>query len=301
MIIIVHGGAGEDSKFIRKHKDEYEKELKAAVEAGYSKLLNGGTCTDAVEAAITYMEDCYLFNCGKGSALTASNDVEMDTSIMEGSKLKHGAAAIVKNVKNPIKLARKIMEEGDDVFLGSSGALEFAIEKGLELAPSAYFITEHQIEALEKAQKKDNNPKTPTKGKHGTVGAVAVDRFGNIAAGTSTGGTENSMESRIGDSPIIGVGCYANNKTCAVSTSGDGAYLIKNIIAYDVAACIEYKGYNLEQAVNFVINEKHKNSEGDIGLISINCQGEIGIAFNSERFHRAWKINDAEIEARIYK
>jgi beta-aspartyl-peptidase (threonine type) len=299
--IAIHGGAGPDSRFIRKHKKEYEEALKAAVENASAVLEGGGTAVDAVETAIRYMEDCFLFNCGKGAALTTCYTVEMDSSIMEGKYKKHGSVAIVKNVKNPITLARKVMEQGDDVFIAAGGALEFAIEKGLETAGAEYFITEHQVEALEKAKKKEPKDAATKKAKGGTVGAVALDKYGNLAAGTSTGGTENCRDNRIGDSPVIGTGSYANNLTCAVSSSGDGAELIQRVVAYDISACIEYKGMSVENACRHVINVKGKDCKGDMGVIALNTRGEFAVVFNSERMHRAWRLPDGKIEVKIYE
>jgi L-asparaginase / beta-aspartyl-peptidase len=299
--IAIHGGAGEDSKFIREHIEEYEQGLAEALQAGYEILERGGTALDAVEEAIKSMEDNPLFNAGKGAALTTSATVEMCASIMDGKTSRVGAAAIVKNVKNPIQLARVILEEDDEVYMGSDGAKKYAEDHKVQLMPDAYFITEHQYETLEEAKKKEGEKMQNIRRLHGTVGAVAVDKNGNVAAGTSTGGTENSREDRIGDSSMIGVGTFADNNSCAVSATGDGEYLIKGVIARDVAACVEYRRMNVKEALRYIIHEKNKDTKGDMGVIAVSPDGEIALEFNSERMHRAWKTANGPAVVKIYK
>lgn len=297
--IAVHGGAGPDSEFIRKHKNDYEKALKEAVTAGYSILEKGGTAMDAVEAAVNYMEDCPLFNAGKGAALTEMGKVEMCASIMNGENINSGAVAIVKNVRNPVSLARAVLEKTEHIYIGHDGATNFAREIGARLEPDYYFITDHMLEAVKK--KKKDEEQGQKKKSHGTVGAVACDKNGNIAAATSTGGTENSRDCRIGDSSMVGIGSYANNKTCAVSSTGDGEYCIRAVVCHDVSAVVEYKGLSIAEAARFVIHEKNKGIDGDMGIICVDAAANIAIEFNSDRMHRGWQSSDSPLEVRIYK
>lgn len=304
--IVVHGGAGPDSEYIKQNLDLYKKGLQEAADAGYKVLEDGGSSLDAVEASVNYLEDNPLFNAGRGSALNEKAKVEMDSSIMDGKTLKSGAVAIVKSVKNPVTLARAVMEKTKHIYLGDFGALEFAGKIGLQLRPDAYFITDHAFEqylesledgvnSLNAAGKYEVKKKT-----HGTVGAVAVDKEGNIAAATSTGGTENKVPGRIGDSSLIGVGSYANNKTCAVSGTGDGEYLMQHVIAFHVSALIEYKGLSLKEACHYLIKEKLKDVEGDMGIIAVDPQGNIAMEFKAKRMHRCWKTSDGEQGAETY-
>jgi beta-aspartyl-peptidase (threonine type) len=294
--IVIHGGAGPDSDFIHEHEEEYHQALREAVEIGYKILEKGGKALDAVEQTVRYLEDNPLFNAGRGSALTEFGHVEMCASIMEGKDRKSGAAAIVKNIKNPITLARTVMEKTNHVYMGNMGATLLAIEHKLEIMPEYYFMTQHQLDVLLEEHKKKGLPKI----RCGTVGAVACDKHGDIAAATSTGGTENSKEGRIGDSSMIGIGSYANNQTCAVSTTGDGEYSIRGVAAYDVSAVMEYKKLGIEEACRFVVHEKNKDIEGDMGIIAVDREGNMGISYNSERMHRAWKIEGEETETHIY-
>jgi L-asparaginase / beta-aspartyl-peptidase len=296
--IVIHGGAGGDSEFIREHEKEYHKALRDAAEAGYEVLEKEGSALDAVEEAIRFLEDCPLFNAGKGSALTEMGHAEMCASIMDGSNLNSGGVAIVRNVKNPISLARAVMEKTDHIYLGESGAMDFAREIDYEMMPDYYFVTEHQVEDLKKEREKDEKEKTR---KHGTVGASACDRKGNIAAGTSTGGLVNNKEGRIADASMVGVGSYANNKTCAVSCTGDGEYTIRGVAAHDVSAVMEYKGLDLQKACDFVIHEKNKDIDGDLGLIAVDREGNVAFSFNSERMHRAWRQEGDKAETGIYR
>lgn len=305
--IVLHGGAGPDSDFIKEHQDQYKKALQAAADAGYRVLEAGGHAVDAVEAAVNYMENDALFNCGRGSALNEKGEVEMGASIMNGETLKSGAAAIVKNVKNPVSLARAVMEKSKHIFLGDMGALEFAKKVELPLMPDAYFITDHaweqyasaaEEEATEPEQEGDKAVKKKT---HGTVGAVALDKKGNIAAGTSTGGTENKVPGRIADSAMVGVGTYANNKTCAISTTGDGEYHIVHVSAFHISALMEYKGFSLKQACHHFLHEKLKDVEGDMGLIAIDTEGNFSLEFNCDRMHRAWRTSDGASGVGIYE
>lgn len=303
LVIAVHGGAGPDSEFIKKHNKEYKKGIKDALTAGFHVLKDGGTSLDAVETAVKTFEDNPLFNAGRGSALNERAEVEMDASIMNGKNMKAGAVSIVKNVKNPVSLARAIMEKTKHIYLGDMGALDFARKLGMEVMPEAYFITDHAFEEYQKALQESSNTigeagdyqvKRKT---HGTVGAVAVDKEGNVAAATSTGGTENKVPGRIGDSSIIGIGCYANNKTCAVSSTGDGEVLIQNVIAFHISSLMQYKGLSLKKAAYYLLQQELKEVKGDIGFVAVDAKGNVAMEFNAERMHRGFKTADEEFVA----
>ena len=268
-------------------------------------LEEGRSAVDAVEAAIKTLEDNPLFNAGRGSALTEDASVEMCASIMSGFDLNCGAAAIVKNVRNPIRLARQIMENTKHIYLGSIGAAEFAKQMNLPMEPDAYFITEHQFAQYEKTRKEENdNEQQPAVGqlnkKHGTVGAVALDLKGNLAAGTSTGGLDFCKPGRIADSSMIGAGTYANNETCAVSTTGEGELHIQHVTAFHISALMEYKGMSLREACRYLIHEKCKNINGDMGLIAVDTKGNLVAEFNTPRMHRAMKSTTQSLIVEIY-
>jgi beta-aspartyl-peptidase (threonine type) len=305
--IMVHGGAGPDSKFIKENIEAYKQGLREAVNAGYAILQEGGTAVDAVEAAVNYLEDNEIFNAGRGSSLNENAEVEMDASIMDGRSMMCGGVAIVRNVKNPVTLARAIMEKSKHVYMGGAGALEFAQKQGLKLMPDAYFITNHAFEQYTEAMQEEANTLEEAgeyqlnKRAHGTVGAVALDKEGNVAAATSTGGLENKLAGRIADSSMTGIGSYANNKTCAVSCTGDGEYLVRNVIGFHVSALMKYKGLALNDACNYLMNEELKGVEGDIGFIAVDPSGNYSFEYNSERMHRAWKTSDGEEGAYIYR
>ncbi|MBB1286556.1 isoaspartyl peptidase/L-asparaginase [Flavisolibacter sp. BT320] len=306
IVIAVHGGAGPDSEFIKKHQNEYRKGLNDAMEAGYSILDNSGTALDAVEAAVKLLEDNPLFNAGRGSSLNEKAEVEMDAAIMNGKDRKCGAVSIVKNVKNPVSLARAIMEKTAHIYLGDMGALEFATKIGLTVMPEAYFITDHAFEQYKEALKEASNSMEDAgryqvkRKEHGTVGAVALDKEGNVAAATSTGGTENKVPGRIGDSSMIGVGCYANNSTCAVSTTGDGEVLIQNVVSYHLSCLIQYKKFSLRKASQYLLHQELKDERGDMGLIAVDAKGNISMEFNSERMHRGYMMEGKKYTG-IYK
>jgi L-asparaginase / beta-aspartyl-peptidase len=301
--IAVHGGAGPDSDFIKKHTKEYKRGLKDALAAGYKVLDEGGSAMDAVEAAVRSLEDNPLFNAGRGSSLNEKAEIEMDASIMNGKDMKSGAVSILKNVKNPVTLARAIMEKTKHIYLADMGALEFAQKIGLEVMPEAYFITDHAYEEYVKALKEASNSMQEAgeyqvkKKTHGTVGAVAVDKEGNVAAATSTGGTENKVPGRVGDSALTGVGSYANNKTCAVSSTGDGEVLIKHVMAFHISCLMQYKGLTLKKACQYLMHQELKEEEGDMGIIAVDPKGNIAIEFNSERMHRGFKTASEEYVA----
>lgn len=316
----IHGGAGTilKSEMSPEMEAAYRAKLQEAVLAGYNILKDGGSSLDAVEAAIRLLEDSPLFNAGKGSVLTSAGTVEMDASIMDGKTLKAGAVADIKHIKNPISLARLVMEQTTHVLLAGDGAEAFAKEKGLDFMPPDYFITDRRIKELERDKEKERKklqqqntkpkqtgragePVAPFEGKYGTVGAVALDKQGNLAAGTSTGGKTNKRVGRVGDSPIIGAGNYANNRTCAVSGTGDGEYFIRLLVAYDVSALMEYKGLSVEDAARTVVMEKLKGLGGGGGLIAIDRQGRITMPFNTAGMYRAYVAADGTAVVRLYQ
>ena len=297
--IAVHGGAGEDSAFIKNNKEAYEAGLKEAILEGYAILQKGGSALDAVTAAVISLENNILFNAGRGSAFNNAGQVEMDASIMNGADLKAGATAMVSNVKNPVVLAREIMTNTNHVFIAGKDADDFAKDRKLLLAEDSYFKTPHQQEEYLKTKAESIEAKLKKVIK-GTVGAVALDSAGNLASATSTGGTPGSLPGRIGDSCIIGAGCYANNKTCAVSGTGDGEFLITGVIAHSIATVVELKALPLQEACDYVVHQKNKDVQGDIGVISINQKGDVGISFNSERMHRAWIDLSGNLQCEIY-
>jgi len=303
--IAIHGGAGPDSDYIKQNTKEYKKGLQEAINEAYAMLEEGSSAVDVVEAAIKALEDNPLFNAGKGSALTENANVEMCASIMNGFDLKCGAAAIVKNVRNPIRLARQIMEKTKHIYLGSIGAAEFAKQLNLPMEPDAYFITEHQFSTYEQTRKKinDNGQQLAIEQldkKHGTVGAVALDLKGNLAAGTSTGGTDFCKPGRIADSSMIGAGTYANNETCAVSATGEGELHMQYVTAFHISALMEYKGLSLREACRYLIHEKCKHINGDMGLIGVDTKGNLVAEFNTPRMHRAMKSSTQELIVEIY-
>jgi beta-aspartyl-peptidase (threonine type) len=296
--IVIHGGAGPDSEYIKENIPGYESGLKEAAEAGQEVLINGGTAMDAVCAAVKSMEDNMLFNAGRGAALNHEGEIEMDSAVMSGSDLKAGGVAMVRQVKNPVLLARAVMENTSHILLAGYGALDFAKDVNAELMDDDYFVTPHQLDELAEARHETKEELLQKRVK-GTVGAVAFDRYGNVASATSTGGTSNSLPSRIGDSCLIGAGCYANNKTCAVSGTGDGEILIQNVAAHSVSMLIELGNHSLQEACDLVINERNQ-LEGNVGLIAVNQQGEVAISFNSQRMHRAWAQGSEPVQVKIY-
>ena len=300
IVIVVHGGAGPDSEYIKQNMEGYKKGIDAAINAGYAVLESGKPAVDAVEAAVKVLEDNPLFNAGKGAALNDKAEVEMCSSIMNGKNLQSGAAAIVRNVKNPVSLARFIMDQTTHVYIGGMPGTELAKANNIALEPDAYFITDHQYELYEEAKKEAAQKPEKKSHKHGTVGAVALDRDGNLAAATSTGGLEFCTQGRIADSSVIGAGTYATNDSCAVSCTGDGEYMIRYVAAYQIAALMEYKGLGVAEACSFLIKEKCKDIEGDMGVIAVDKQGNIGMEFNSERMHRGWKSEGEDATVCIY-
>ncbi len=304
--IAIHGGAGTLVKGMMtpEKESEYKAALSIALNAGYVILENGGTALDAVETAVIALENSHLFNAGKGSVFTANGTHEMDSSIMDGQNLKAGAVSLITGIKNPVMLAKAVMQKSEHVFMAGEGAMEFAKNIGFEVENPDYFYDEFRYNQwqeikgsdsfqLDHAKKKDS--------KFGTVGAVACDQHGNIAAATSTGGMTNKKFGRVGDTPMIGAGNYANNNTCAVSCTGSGEFFIRGVVAYDVSCLIEHKDYSLEKACDEVINERLLNIGGDGGLIAVNSKGEISMAFNTEGMYRGSKKSTGEEEIMIYK
>ena len=291
--IVVHGGAGTILK--KNMSDEKEKKYKSKLEealrAGYQVLQNGGTSLDAVEQTIIILEDSPLFNAGKGAVFTHDERNELDASIMEGSNLKAGAVAGVTHIKNPIRAARAVMEKSEHVLLAREGAEQFALLQKLDTVSPTYFFTEKRAKSLKRAKKEE---------KFGTVGCVALDQNGNIAAGTSTGGMTNKKWCRIGDSPIIGAGTYANNSTCGVSSTGWGEYFIRGVVAHDISAMMEYGGESLKESANHVIHHKLTELGGTGGIIALDQKGNIVMEFNTDGMYRGFMTEDSSIIS-IYK
>ena len=290
--IAIHGGAGTITRknMTPEKENAYRSKLKETLNVGYSILNKGGTSVDAVEATIRIMENSELFNAGKGAVFTNAGTNELDASIMDGRNLKAGAVARVKIVKNPISAARKVMEETWHVMLSGDGADKFAKEQGLDIVDPNYFYTQRRWDSLKKIQVE----------KHGTVGCVALDKHGNLAAGTSTGGLTNKRWGRVGDSPIIGAGTYANNQTCAVSGTGQGEYFIRGNVAYDVSAIMEYKGKSVGEAAQNVIR-KLSDKGGNGGIITMDSKGNISMPFNTAGMYRGFRKAGQAPEIFIYK
>jgi len=294
-MLVVHGGAGA----IRRDEmtpaldSAYRDTLTRAIGAGYAVLHAGGSSLDAVTAVLRVLEDSPLFNAGKGAVFTSAGTIELDAAIMDGSTLRAGAVAGVQHIKNPIALARLVMERSPHVLLAGEGAEAFAKEQGMTLVPQSYFYTTRRRRELERA--KGAHPQS-----HGTVGAVAVDQEGRLAAGTSTGGVTNKLPGRIGDSPIIGAGTYADDQ-CAVSGTGVGEYFIRNVVAYDICARVRYKGESLEQAARDVILVKLVAQHGDGGVIALDKDGDFTMPFNTAGMYRGYVGPDGQIVVKIYK
>jgi beta-aspartyl-peptidase (threonine type) len=304
--IAIHGGAGTLVKGMMTPELEakYKAALKLALDAGYTILETGGTATEAVEQAVVVLEDSPLFNAGKGSVFTATESHEMDASIMDGKTLNAGAVSLITGIKNPVSLARDVMEKSEHVFLAGEGAMQFAKELDYKLENPSYFYDELRHNQWLEIKDTDSFQLDHAKlkdSKFGTVGAVACDKAGNIAAATSTGGMTNKKWGRVGDSPMIGAGNYANNKTCAISCTGSGEFFIRGVVAYDVACLIEHKNMSLLDASNEVINKRILEIKGDGGLIAVDTKGNIAMPFNTEGMYRASKSSNGTEEVSIYK
>src|SRR6195952_5131442 len=310
--LVIHGGAGTIVKEDMTPELElaYQESLQAALNAGYAVLEEGGSAVNAVKATIVIMEDNILFNAGRGSVFTKKGVQEMDAAIMDGSTLAAGAVAGVRNVRNPIELAMEVMRNSNHVFLSGKGANDFAIKQGIKLEPDEYFFSQFRYDQWKAIRDSDNYSLDHTHQqleewmrdkKFGTVGAVALDENGNIAAATSTGGMTNKKYGRIGDSPLIGAGTYANNKTCAISCTGHGEVFIRAVAAYDVSALMEYKNMSLQEAMDEVVHKKLVAMEGEGGMIGLDAKGNVALVFNSAGMYRGAKSSDGTAFVSIYK
>ncbi len=301
--IVIHGGAGTilKTEITTEKEVAYKLALKEALQKGFAILSAKGSAIDAVTAAIVSLEDCPLFNAGKGSVFNAEGRHEMDASIMSGDNLSAGAITGVMNVKNPIVLAKTVMQQSEHVFLMGEGAEIFARKHELKFELDDYFYDEFRYQQWLKIKGTDTITLDHSKEKKfGTVGAVALDAFGNLAAGTSTGGMTNKRYGRVGDSPIIGAGTYANNATCAISCTGHGELFIRNVVAYDISCLMEYKGLSLHEACRIVVHEKLVKMGGEGGLIAIDAQGNIALPFNSDGMYRGWMRSTDDFLTEIY-
>ena len=298
--IVIHGGAGVMSKELINEtaRSEYKAKLNEALELGNKMLAEGATATDVVVKVINIMEDSPLFNAGKGAVFTHEGVNELDASIMEGRTLNAGAVARVRDIKNPINAARAVMEHSEHVMLSGPGASQFAKEQGLEIVPNTYFYTESRYQSLQQLLKKERE--RTGKDNTGTVGCVVLDSYGNLCAGTSTGGMTNKRYGRIGDSPVIGAGTYANNNTCAVSCTGHGEYYIRLGFARDISALMEYKNMDLQAACREEIN-KLTNMGGTGGVIGVDKQGNIAMEFNTSGMFRGYLKSSGEKEIAIFE
>lgn len=305
--IAVHGGAGTILRGLMTPEKEllYKAGLNNAINAGYRILEAGGSSLDAVEAAVVVLEDFPLFNAGKGSVFTNTGTHEMDASIMDGKTLEAGAVSGISHIQNPVTLARAIKDKSGHVFLCGQEAEEFARVIGIPFQPDSYFYEEGRYQQWQEMKdtegyQLDHAVKNGEGKKFGTVGAVALDKHGNLAAATSTGGMTNKRYGRIGDSPIIGAGTYANNKTCAISCTGHGEFFIRAVVAYDISCLMEYKGLSLKQACDYVVKDKLVKMGGEGGLIAVDGLGNIELPFNTEGMYRGWKRNNGEGGILIY-
>jgi beta-aspartyl-peptidase (threonine type) len=310
---MIHGGAGVIRKgsLTPEREKQYREKLEEALMAGYKALQDGKSSLDAVETAIRIMEDSPLFNAGKGAVFNHDGKNELDSSIMDGKTLAAGAVAGLHHVKNPITLARAVMEKSPHVMMAGEGAEKFAAEQGIELVDEKYFWTQPRWDELQRILQQEKDKAAGKKvsinyaeipyNKFGTVGAVALDKDGNLAAGTSTGGMTNKKYGRVGDSPIIGAGTYANNNSCAVSGTGWGEFFIRLGVARDICSLMEYKSMPIQQAADLVIHQKLQNAGGDGGVIVMDRLGNIGISFNTEGMYRAYVNSEGKPVIEIYK
>jgi beta-aspartyl-peptidase (threonine type) len=303
--LVIHGGAGNITPAIMNAEQEqqYSRGLQEALDAGYEVLAGGGSAIQAVVASMVVLEDNPLFNAGRGSVFTKKGLHEMDSAIMDGRDLTAGSVAGVRNVKNPVLLAKEVMLHSGHVMLSGKGAGEFALKQGVELAHDDYFFNQDRYDQWVEIRDSDfyqlDHKADNLKGaipntdyKFGTIGAVACDAQGNLAAGTSTGGMTNKRFGRIGDSPVVGAGTYANNKTCAISCTGHGELFLRAVAAYDVSCLMEYAGLSLKQACDKVVKEKLKNMGGEGGMIAVNRHGEFEFCFNSAGMYRGVKTSE---------
>ena len=309
--IVIHGGAGTilKEKMSTEMEQAYREKLAEAVATGHAILKAGGTSQDAVEQTIHVMENSPLFNSGKGAVLTAGESIALDASFMDGKTLDAGAIAGVKHIKNPISAAIKVMNNSPHVMLAGAGADQFAVEQGLDTVPESYFITERRLDALKRVQEKEANQNLSFNAveeqyfknqRIGTVGCVALDLQGNLAAGTSTGGMTNKKWDRIGDAPIIGAGTYANNASCGVSATGWGEFFIRSVVAHDIAALVEYKNLSIQEASKIVL-QKVEDLGGDGGVVVLDSRGNVAMEFNTPGMYRAHMNASGELNVKIYK
>jgi beta-aspartyl-peptidase (threonine type) len=299
--IAIHGGAGSMPRQLLTERTEkhYRASLEAALDAGYAVLERGGSSLDTVSTAVRILEDDPLFNAGRGAALTRDGAVELDAAIMDGRQQRAGAVACVRNVKNPIDLARRVMESTRHVLLVGTGAEEFAAEEGFAPVPNTYFQTDerrHQLESIQRGQRTSELVGSP----QGTVGAVALDSDGNLAAATSTGGMTNKRAGRVGDSPIIGAGTYAKNGVCAVSATGHGEYFMRAVVAYHICSAVEFRGLSLEDAAREMLRTILPGLGGTGGIIAVNVSGQVVMDFSSEGMFRGARDSTGRREVAIY-
>jgi beta-aspartyl-peptidase (threonine type) len=298
--LVIHGGAGvmDQKSMTPEMQAEYLAVLNRVLQVGDSVLSHGGTCLDAVEKTVVIMEDSPLFNAGKGAVFTHDGLVELDASVMDGKSLKAGAIAAVRDIKNPIRVARAVMEKSEHVLLNGAGASQFAKEQGFEQVQNSYFHTEKRYKQLQEILKKERE--AGINDKHGTVGCVALDKYGNIAAGTSTGGMTNKKYGRIGDSPIIGAGTYANNETGGFSCTGHGEYYIRLGFSRDISALMEYKKLSVQEACREEVLKLTKLG-GTGGVIGLDRKGNIAMEFNTSGMFRGYIKSNGEKEVLIFK
>lgn len=310
--IVIHGGAGTILKENMSDSLEtaYKEKLKEAISIGHEILKNGGTSLEAITKTINILEDSPLFNAGKGSVFTHDATNELDASIMDGATLNAGAVAGVKHIKNPIDLAKDVMQKSEHVMLYGAGAEEFAQSLGYKMMDTSYFYTKSRYKSLQRVLEKENLENTEKisfkdpyikNSKFGTVGCAALDKHGNLASGTSTGGMTNKRWNRIGDAPIIGAGTYANNATCAISSTGWGEFFIRSVVAFDISAMMEYKGMSLQDAAKEVIHKKVPALGGDGGIVAIDKDGNVAMEFNTAGMYRASMNAEGELIIGIYQ
>jgi beta-aspartyl-peptidase (threonine type) len=310
-VLVIHGGAGggPQGSMPAEKEQQYREKLSEALETGSVILAAGGSSLDAVEAAVAFMEDCPLFNAGKGAVYNRDGVAELDASIMDGQTLQAGAVAGVKTIRHPVSAARLVMAKTPHVLLIGEGAEEFAKEQGLEIVDPSWFLTPERNKQFERIRMKPQEnqeekappeKQSPEDKDHGTVGAVALDRQGNLAAATSTGGLMFKMKGRVGDTPVIGAGTYASNATCAVSCTGTGEFFIRNSIAFQVSSLMECRGMGLEEAANLLITEVLRSQGGDGGLIAVDRNGNIAMPFNTNAMFRGYAKQDGAKEVMVY-
>ncbi|MBE0660949.1 MAG: isoaspartyl peptidase/L-asparaginase [Bacteroidales bacterium] len=297
-VLVIHGGAGSmnPERMSAEQVEEAQTALQQALDAGEAILKAGGSALDAVEAAVRFLEDHPAFNAGRGAVLNADGEIELDASIMDGSNLMAGAVAGVRTIKNPVTAARKVMEASPHVLLIGEGAEKFALEQEIELTDPSWF---HTVKSHEEHQR--IKERLDKEGRKGTVGAVALDKNGNLAAATSTGGMAMKRFGRVGDVPIIGAGTYANNESCAVSATGHGEFFIRNVVSYDISALMLYKNMSLTDAANSVVMEKLLEQKGNGGVIAVDKEGNIAMPFNTTGMFRGFVKSSGETGIKIFK